>query len=61
MNLYVEKKNHHKKRVGGVAQDVGPEFKLQYQKNQNNKKNLRDKERSLQHKAEHIGTYRLVL
>jgi hypothetical protein len=26
------KKTHHKKRSGGVAQDVGPEFKSQYQK-----------------------------
>jgi hypothetical protein len=29
-------KSHHKKRAGGVAQGVGPEFKLQY--NNNNKK-----------------------
>jgi hypothetical protein len=28
----ISKKNHHKKRAGGVAQGVGPEFKLQYHK-----------------------------
>jgi hypothetical protein len=28
---YLEK-THHKKRAGGVAQGVGPEFKLQYHK-----------------------------
>jgi hypothetical protein len=26
------KKTHHKKRAGGVAQGVGPEFKAQYHK-----------------------------
>jgi hypothetical protein len=26
------KKTHHKKRAGGVAQGVGPEFKPQYWK-----------------------------
>jgi hypothetical protein len=26
-------KTHHKKRAGGVAYEVGPEFKPQYQKN----------------------------
>jgi hypothetical protein len=31
MRCYL-KKTHHKKRVGGVAQDVGPEFKPQYHK-----------------------------
>jgi hypothetical protein len=31
------KKTHHKKRVGGVAQGVGPEFKLQYCKKNLNK------------------------
>jgi hypothetical protein len=29
MRPYLEK-THHKKRAGGVAQDVSPEFKLQY-------------------------------
>jgi hypothetical protein len=24
-------KNHHKKKVGGMAQGIGPEFKTQYQ------------------------------
>jgi hypothetical protein len=28
-----EKKKHHKKRAGGVAQGVGPEFKPHYWKN----------------------------
>jgi hypothetical protein len=37
---YLEK-THHKKRAGGVAQDVGPEFKPQYHK----KKKKRKKER----------------
>jgi hypothetical protein len=31
-NPYLIKKNRHKKRAGGVAQDVGPEFKPQYRK-----------------------------
>jgi hypothetical protein len=34
---YHEKKNH-KKRAGGVAQGVGPEFKTQYPKTKQNKK-----------------------
>jgi hypothetical protein len=29
------KKTHHKKRTGGVAQDIGPEFKPQYHKQKN--------------------------
>jgi hypothetical protein len=29
MRTYLEK-THHKKRTGGVAQGVGPEFKPQY-------------------------------
>jgi hypothetical protein len=28
----LSRKTHHKKRADGVAQGVGPEFKLQYQK-----------------------------
>jgi hypothetical protein len=32
------KKTLHKKRAGGVAKGVGPEFKPQYQKNKNKKK-----------------------
>jgi hypothetical protein len=32
--LYQKKKTLHKKRAGGMAQGVGPEFKLQYSKNQ---------------------------
>jgi hypothetical protein len=28
----LSQKNHHKKRAGGVAQGVGPEFKPQYHK-----------------------------
>jgi hypothetical protein len=28
----ISKKIHHKKRAGGVAQDLGPEFKPQYYK-----------------------------
>jgi hypothetical protein len=31
------KNTHHKKRAGGVAQSVGPEFKPQYHKTQTNK------------------------
>jgi hypothetical protein len=31
VRLYLEK-THHKKRDGGVAQGVGPEFKPQYHK-----------------------------
>jgi hypothetical protein len=30
MRPYLEKKALHKKRAGGVAQGVGPEFKPQY-------------------------------
>jgi hypothetical protein len=32
------KKNHHKKRTGGLAQGVGPEFKPQYSKKKKKKK-----------------------
>jgi hypothetical protein len=28
----LSRKTHHNKRAGGVAEDVGPEFKPQYQK-----------------------------
>jgi hypothetical protein len=31
------KKTHHKKRAGGIAQGVGPEFKPQYQKKKKKK------------------------
>jgi hypothetical protein len=31
MRAFLEK-THHKKRAGGVAQGVGPEFKPQYHK-----------------------------
>jgi hypothetical protein len=36
MTPYLEK-NLHKKRAGGVAQDVGSEFKLQYYKKKKKK------------------------
>jgi hypothetical protein len=39
------KKTHHKKRAGGVAQDVGTEFKPQYRKQ--NKTSLDKKEKLL--------------
>jgi hypothetical protein len=29
----LSQKTHHKKRAGGVVQDVGPEFRSQYHKN----------------------------
>jgi hypothetical protein len=35
---YLEK-THHKKRAGGVARSVGPEFKFQYRKKEKNKTN----------------------
>jgi hypothetical protein len=35
-----KKKKNHKKRAGGVAQGIGPEFKPQYQKKKKEKKNL---------------------
>jgi hypothetical protein len=31
----LSQKTHHKKRAGGVAQGVSPEFKLQYHKKTN--------------------------
>jgi hypothetical protein len=37
MTPYLEK-THHKKRAGGMAQGVGPEFKLQYCKKIKKKK-----------------------
>jgi hypothetical protein len=37
VKLYIEK-NHHKKRVGRVAQDVSPEFKPKYHKIKRKKK-----------------------
>jgi hypothetical protein len=36
-------KNPSQKRVGGVAQDVSPEFKFQYYKQTNIQKNLKTK------------------
>jgi hypothetical protein len=33
-----KKKIHHKKRAGGMAQGVGPEFKPQHSKNNNTDK-----------------------
>jgi hypothetical protein len=33
----LSQKIHHKKRADGVAQGVGPEFKLQHRKKQANK------------------------
>jgi hypothetical protein len=39
MRLYFEKKTHHKKkRAGGVAQGVGPEFKPPYRKKRKKRK-----------------------
>jgi hypothetical protein len=35
------KNNHHKKRAGGVAQGIGPEFKLQCHKKKKKKKKIR--------------------
>jgi hypothetical protein len=35
------KKTHHKKRTGGVAKGVGPEFKPQYGKKKKKKKRRR--------------------
>jgi hypothetical protein len=37
MRPYLEK-THHKNRAGRVAQDIGPEFKLQHCKNNDNNK-----------------------
>jgi hypothetical protein len=42
MRPYLEK-THHKKRTGGVAQDVGPEFKPQYSKKKKKTKNQKPK------------------
>jgi hypothetical protein len=39
------KKIHHKKRAGGVAQGIGPEFKPQYQKKKG-KKQKRERKRA---------------
>jgi hypothetical protein len=36
MRLYLEKA-YHKKRAGGVAQGVGPDFNLQYHNKNKNK------------------------
>jgi hypothetical protein len=41
---YLEKKKHTKKRVGGVAQGVSPEFKPQYCKKKKERK--KEKERN---------------
>jgi hypothetical protein len=52
MRPYLEK-THHKKRAGGVAQGVGPDFKSQDHKKKK-KKRKRKKEKNLQpspHKA----------
>jgi hypothetical protein len=42
------KKTHHKKRAGGVTQDVGPEFKPQYcKKKKRERERERERERTL--------------
>jgi hypothetical protein len=41
-----KKKNPSQKRAGGVAQGIGPEFKLQYHKKKKNKKERNGKGRT---------------
>jgi hypothetical protein len=55
VKLYIEK-NHHKKRVGRVAQDVSPEFKPKY-----HKKKRKKKERQKERTKEKNHTLRLFL
>jgi hypothetical protein len=42
LRLYLEN-THHKKRAGGMAQGVDPEFKPQYRKKKKKKKKRKEK------------------